>query len=84
MHDRLCEFEGRQRPFPRQCQQAEEEVEDLEDWNRSDDGVEVGSEEIPKDFWPEEAFEGSGDLVDGGGEDDEAGPVVLDEFAHED
>ena len=54
----------------------------MEDREGLDSGVEVFGEEVPEDLGPEEAFEGGSALVDGGSENDEAGPVVLDEFAH--
>ena len=54
----------------------------MEDGDGADDGVEVGGEEVPEEFGPEETFDAGEDLVGGGGEDDEAGPVVFYEFAH--
>lgn len=58
------------------------EIYDLQDGDGFHGAVKVGGEEVPEDFGPEETFEGGADLVDGGGEDDEASPVVLDEFPH--
>ena len=39
--------------------------------------VEIGGEEVPEEFGPEKAFDAGEDLVGGGGEDYEAGPVVF-------
>lgn len=68
MHDRLGKPGGArqryvERPFPSEGEDAEDEVEGLEDGNRVDGAVEVGGEEVPEDLGPEEAFEGGGDLV---------------------
>ena len=71
-----------QRPFPGQAEEAEDEVEDLQDGDGLDGAVEIRGQEVPEDFGPEEAFEGGGDLVRGRGEDDEARPVVFDQLAH--
>lgn len=65
MHGRFREREQRDRPFPGEGEDAEEEVDDLQDGDGADGGVEVGGEEVPEDFGPEEAFEGGGDLVYG-------------------
>lgn len=77
-----CAGDEKEGPFPSKTDDAEEEVEDLQYRCGLDGAVEVLGQEVPEDFGPEETFEGGGDLVDGGGEDDEAGPVVFDEFAH--
>lgn len=67
-----------ERPFPEQADDAEEEVEDLQDGRGFDGAVEVLGQEVPEDLGPEEAFERGGNLVGGGGEDDEPGPVIFD------
>ena len=54
----------------------------MEDGEGLDGAVEIFGEEVPEDLGPEETLKGGGALVDGGCEDDEAGPVVLDELAH--
>ena len=77
-----CTGEDGKRVFPAQGEEAEAEVEDLEDGDGTDEGVEVGGEEVPEQFGPEEGEDGGGDLVEGGGEDEEPGPVVFDQFAH--
>lgn len=69
-------------PLPGERDEAEEQVEDLQKGNGADGAVEVGGEEVPEDLGPEEALEGGGDLVQPGRQDDEAGPVVFDQFAH--
>lgn len=71
-----------ERPLPGQRDEAEKQVEDLQERDGADGVVEVGGEEVPEDLRPEEAFEGGGDLVEARRQDDEAGPVVFDEFAH--
>lgn len=63
MHACSRELEYRKGPFPGEGEDAEEEVDELEDGDGADGGVEVGGEEVPEDFGPEEAFEGGGDLV---------------------
>ena len=50
-------------PFPPEREQAEEEVEDLQDGQGLDGAVEGFGQEVPEDFGPEESFEGGGDLV---------------------
>ena len=70
------------RPLPCQTQQAEQQVDDLEYGDGADDAVEICGEEIEEDFGPEEGVDGGEGLVGGGDEDEEAGPVYLDEFAH--
>ena len=69
-------------PFPGEAEQAEEEVDDLEDRDRADAAVEVGGEEVEEDFGPEEGVYAREGLVGGGGQDEQAGPVVLDQLAH--
>ena len=49
--------EQRERIFPAYAQQAEEEVDDLEDRDRAHAGVEVGGEEVPEEFGPEETLD---------------------------
>lgn len=44
--------------------------------------VEVGGQEVPEELGPKECFDAGEDLVGGRGEDDEAGPVVFDQFSH--
>lgn len=54
MESRACEeWEG---PFPCESDDAEDEVEDLEHRGAGYGRVEVFGEEVPEDFWPEEAF----------------------------
>jgi len=53
--------------FPEQREEAEEEVEALEDGDGFDGGVEGLGEEVPEDFGPEDGVEGGGELVWGGG-----------------
>lgn len=52
-------------PFPGERDDAEEKVDDLEDWEGFYGRVEVLGEEVPEDFGPEEGFEGSCYLVYG-------------------
>ena len=54
------EWEG---PFPCETDEAEDEVDDLEDGRAGDGAVEVFGEEVPEDFGPEEAFECSAYLI---------------------
>ena len=54
-------------PFPCETEDTEEKIYDLEDGGRLDGTIEVLCQEIPKDFWPEEALEGGSDLVCQGG-----------------
>ena len=74
--------EEREGPLPGQTQEAEQQVDDLQDGEGLDDGVEVGGEEVEEEFGPEEGGDGGEGLVEGGGEDEEAGPVVFYQFAH--
>lgn len=71
-----------QRPFPGQSEDAEQEVEELQDGHGPHARVEGGGEEVEEEFRPEEGVDGGQDLVGGRGEDDEPGPVVFDQFAH--
>jgi hypothetical protein len=57
------EFE---RPFVGEPNEAEQEVDDLENGEGLYSAIEVLGEEIPEDFGPEEAFDCGGDLVWGG------------------
>ena len=50
-------------PFPCEYTEAEEKVDELEDWNWFDGAVEVFGCEIPEDFGPEESFHGRYDLI---------------------
>lgn len=52
--------------FPEQREEAEEEVEALEDGDGFDGGVEGLGEEVPEDFGPEDGVQGGGELVWGG------------------
>lgn len=86
------------RPLPSECEEAEEQVDGLEDGYRLDGAVEVLGEEVPEDLRPEEALESCGYLVcaDVSGAErlalelrtscccqhDQARPVVLDELSH--
>ena len=53
----------RARPFPPQPEDAEQQVDDLQDGDGFHGAVQVGGEEVPEDFGPEEAFERGGDLI---------------------
>lgn len=55
--------EPRERVFPGETQNAEEQVDDLQDGDGAHSTVKVGGEEVPEDFGPEEAFQGGGDLI---------------------
>lgn len=44
-----------ERPFPAETEDAEEEVDGLEEGDGAHAGVEVGGEEVPEDFGPEVA-----------------------------
>ncbi len=66
VHGRLGEGEQGKGPFPGEGEDAEQEVDDLEDRDGAHGGVEIGGEEVPEDLGPEETFEGGGDLVCGG------------------
>ena len=55
--------EKAERPFPGDTEDAEEEVYDLQDWYRFDDGIEVRCEEVPENLGPEEAFCSCSDLI---------------------
>ena len=44
--------------------------------------VEVCGQEVPEEFWPEESVYRGQQLVGSCSENDEASPVVLDQFAH--
>lgn len=48
--------EEAERPFVGDPEQAEEEIDDLEDGDRFHGTVKVLCEEVPKDLGPEEAF----------------------------
>lgn len=74
--------EGLERPLPGDGQQGEDQVDDLQGGEGLDGRVEGFGQEVPEDLRPEEAFERGGQLVDGRREDDEARPVVFDQFAH--
>ena len=52
-----------QRPFPRETDETQDEVEDLQDGNGAHGAIEVGGEKVPEDLGPEEALEGRRDLV---------------------
>ena len=52
-----------ERVFPCETQNAQEQVNDLQDGNRAHSTVEVGGQKVPEDFWPEEAFESSSNLI---------------------
>ncbi len=53
----------RQRPFPGETDDAQDEIENLEDGDGAHSAVEGFGEEIPEDLGPEEPFQGGGDLV---------------------
>lgn len=53
----------RKRPFPEKTDDAEDEVEDLEDGSRLHSTVKVLGEKVPEDFGPEEAFYRRGNLI---------------------
>ena len=55
--------DGAQGPFPREDEQAEEEVDDLQDGDRLHGAVEVLGREVPEDFGPEEALQRGHDLI---------------------
>ncbi len=76
MYGRLDE--ETERPLPEQADNAQEEVDDLKDGDGFDGAIEVLGRKVPEDLGPEETLDRCRDLVGGGGEDDEAGPVVLD------
>lgn len=70
--------EESERPLPSKTDKAHEDVDDLEGGHRLNSNVEVLGQKVPEDLGPEKGLDAGGDLVGGGGEDDEARPVVLD------
>lgn len=58
-----CAREQRQRPFPRQADDAQDDVDDLQDGERLHGRVEVLGQEVPEDLGPEEGFQRGGYLV---------------------
>lgn len=52
-----------QRPLPEEYQDAEDEVDDLQEGYRLHSAIEVFGEEVPEYLGPEEAFYRRGDLV---------------------
>lgn len=72
----------RQRVFPSQTEETEQDVEYLEGGERLDSRVERFCPCVPEDLWPEDTMQTSCNLVRSGGHDDETGEVVLDEFSH--
>lgn len=57
------EGEERHGPLPGEGEEAEQQVDALQDGDGAHGRVEVGGEEVPEDLGPEEGFEGGGDLV---------------------
>jgi hypothetical protein len=55
--------EKRERPFPGECDDAEDDVDDLQNGEGLDGAIEVFGEKIPEDLGPEEGFERSGYLI---------------------
>lgn len=58
-----CARDELQRPFPRDANQPQDNVEDLKDGNGFDCGVEVLGEEVPEYFGPKEPVYSSANLV---------------------
>lgn len=52
-----------ERPLPEKYNDAQNEVNDLEIWDRFHGAIEIFGEEVPEYLGPEEAFYGSGDLI---------------------
>lgn len=50
-------------PFPGERDDAEEQVDDLQNWEGFHGRIEVLGEEVPEDLGPEEGFESSGYLI---------------------
>lgn len=50
-------------PFPEQADDAEDEIDDLENGSGFHRTVEVCGEKVPEDLGPEEAFYGRSDLI---------------------
>lgn len=69
-------------PVENEHEDAQEEVDDLKGGDGLDGTVERLGGEVPKDLGPDEALDGSADLVGRRGHDDETSPVVLDKTAH--
>jgi hypothetical protein len=49
-----------ERPFVGEADEGDDDVEDLQDGDGFDGGVEVFGEEVEEKFGPEEGFEGAG------------------------
>lgn len=58
-----CASQESERPFPAEHDDAEDEVDDLENGERFHCSIEVFCEEVPEDLWPEEAFDCGGYLI---------------------
>ena len=58
-----CASDESEWPFPAEHDDAEDEVDDLEDGEGLHCCVEVFGEEVPEDFRPEESFHGGGYLI---------------------
>ena len=56
-------FEEAERPFIGKCEDAKEQIQQLENRDRLHDRIEVGGSKIPEDLGPKEAFDCGGDLV---------------------
>jgi len=61
VQSRLCNQP--QRPLPEEYEDAQDEVDDLEEGYRFHGAIEVFGEKVPEYLGPEEAFYGRGDLI---------------------
>lgn len=69
-------------PLPGEADEAHDDVDDLEGGHGLDGDIEVLGQKVPEDLGPKKGLDAGGDLVGGGRQDDEARPVVLDQFPH--
>ena len=59
---RQCPRQRLQWPFPRQCSDAHDQIDDLQDGNRFDGGIEAVCDKVPEDLGPKEAFDRGANL----------------------